>query len=212
MDTRVRLLIVDGSSEDKRRERSLRKNIERIRLTAVRLGADVHVVRLCKQPFDLGRSASRGSKYIPDALLPLKKEVEEAEVLVCTSAIQWIGSALWFKYFLDQVLSPMEEGGLEDGFENYGKVALISLICDDDGGAALASQMMHTLNHMGFDIPAWGSQYMNIKIPRGKTENNWQRHPEMMVPRALWLAEILREAPTYQRMVLQAESVGLPKP
>lgn len=208
----VRFLLIDGSGEDQHRERSLRKNIERIRITGEHLGAETEVVKLCEQPFELGKSATRGSKYIPEALVPLQKKVKQTEVLLCTTATQWLGTGLWFKYFQDQILSPMEEGGLAKGFENYNKIAIISLICDDDGGAATASRMMHTLNHMGFDIPAWGGHYMNSSIPRNKTEDNWQRRPELIVPRALWLADKIRDAPCYQHFVQLAERANLPPP
>jgi len=206
-ESRTRFLVIDASSEDHQRERALKENIERVLKTAERLGAEARHIRLCEFEFNHNQSAKRGSKTTPEKLAPLLDCLMWTEVVVIASPVQWGGVNLWLKLFIDQVLSPLEEGGLEHGFEAYGKVAGLLLLCDDDGASALSARLLHMLTHMGFAIPPWGSHYTNVVIPADATEDGWQSEPELIVPGLLKLAKLMRGFPSLEEVVRTSRGI-----
>lgn len=132
----------------------------------------------------------------------LRARILAADILIFGTPI-WLGQmssiAQRVVERMDAFLSETDEAGR---MPSYGKVAVLAVVGNEDGGHHVSGQLYQTLNDTGWTIPAAGVSYW-VGEAMGKTDfkdlanipDKVKETAAMVASNAAHLAELLKERP-----------------
>ena len=164
-----------------------------------KLGVSGDSVRLVDLDIRPGVEKDMGSG---DAWPGVRERMLAADILVLATPT-WMGhmSSVASRVMerLDAELSELDDEGRP---ETFGKVALVAVVGNEDGGHKITADLFQGLNDVGFSIPAQGGVYWNGEAMTTVDFKDLDETPEAvestiatMTTNAVHLASLLKNSP-----------------